>query len=256
MAAEDVERSTRTLYYQVGIGSGNGEAVGDHDIWRLPQADDAYGGSNPQYSYIRERPVFRAGAPGAPVSPNLAGRDAAAFALCFQVFARHPPRTRLALPAGRRAHLRTREHRPQGKLLTSFPSASTPRRNGATTSSWAPPSSRSRSLGADGLPGGSPHATPATTSNRPPTGRRLHLAVRLEGESLNLYDVSGLADYELVRAIPSRATPAGWRSAKRGCWATSPANSNAPRGSPAATRSASASPGPNPTPRPTDWGCR
>ena len=41
--------STQTLYYQVGIGDGNGcgSICGDHDIWRLPQADDTYGGSDP-----------------------------------------------------------------------------------------------------------------------------------------------------------------------------------------------------------------
>src|SRR6202035_2913759 len=78
--------STRTLYIQVGIGSGNNKTIGDHDIWRLPQADDTYGGSDPAYRYIRHRPVFRAGPPGSTVSPNLARRDAAAFALCFQVF--------------------------------------------------------------------------------------------------------------------------------------------------------------------------
>ena len=31
---------TRTFYYQVGIGTGNAKTAGDHDIWRLPQADD------------------------------------------------------------------------------------------------------------------------------------------------------------------------------------------------------------------------
>ena len=70
---------TKTLYYQVGIGEANGRFAGDHDIWRLPQADDTYGGSDPAYRYIRDRPVFRAGPPGSPISPNLAGRDAAAF---------------------------------------------------------------------------------------------------------------------------------------------------------------------------------
>src|SRR5438034_4841733 len=73
--------STKTLYYQVGIGEGNAKTIGDHDIWRLPQADDTFGGTDPLYRYIRNRPVFRAGPPGSPVSPNLAGRDAAAFAL-------------------------------------------------------------------------------------------------------------------------------------------------------------------------------
>ena len=38
---------TRTLYYQVGIGEGNDHTIGDHDIWRLPQADDHYDGTTP-----------------------------------------------------------------------------------------------------------------------------------------------------------------------------------------------------------------
>ena len=64
------ERS-RTLYYQVGTGEANSYYVADHDIWRLPQADDHYQGTNPHYVYIRHPPVFRA-RPGARISPNLA----------------------------------------------------------------------------------------------------------------------------------------------------------------------------------------
>ncbi len=78
--------STKTMYYQVGIGAGNAKTISDHDIWRLPQADDTYGGTSSLDRYIRNRPVFRAGAPGALISPNIAGRDAAAFAECYQVF--------------------------------------------------------------------------------------------------------------------------------------------------------------------------
>ena len=37
--------------------------------------------------YLKYRPVFRDSAPGSPVSPNLAGRLAASFALCSQIFA-------------------------------------------------------------------------------------------------------------------------------------------------------------------------
>src|SRR5207248_607621 len=83
--------STQTLYYQVGIGEGNAKTTGDHDIWRLPQADDTYGGTDPHDRYIRNRPVFRAGPPGSLISPNLAGRDAAALAEAYQVFKASDP---------------------------------------------------------------------------------------------------------------------------------------------------------------------
>lgn len=73
------------LYEQVGIGDGNGGSIlGDHDIWRLPQRDDGYRARS--LRYVAHRPVFSANTPGAPISPNLAGREAAAFALCAQVF--------------------------------------------------------------------------------------------------------------------------------------------------------------------------
>ena len=61
---------TSTLYYQVGIGSGNANTTGDHDIWRLPQDDDTFGGTDPRYRYIRNRPVFRAAPPGAADQPE------------------------------------------------------------------------------------------------------------------------------------------------------------------------------------------
>jgi hypothetical protein len=79
---------TGVLYMQVGIGDGNGSSVlGDHDLWRLPEADDALNAKpgDPKY-FLEHRPVFRANAPGEPVSPNLAGRVAASFALCYQLW--------------------------------------------------------------------------------------------------------------------------------------------------------------------------
>ena len=60
----------------MGTGEANSYYFADHDIWRLPQADDHYRGTNPHYVYIRHPPVFRARR-GATVSPNLAGGLAA-----------------------------------------------------------------------------------------------------------------------------------------------------------------------------------
>ena len=55
-------------------------------------------------------PVFRAGPPGAPVSPNLAGRDAAAFGALLPGVPAHASGSGRPLPALRRAHLRARRH--------------------------------------------------------------------------------------------------------------------------------------------------
>lgn len=76
---------TGTLYAQVGIGAGNDDVRTDHDIWRLPESDDELNvqPGDPDY-LIKHRPVFRANQPGAPISPNLAGRMAAVFALAAQ----------------------------------------------------------------------------------------------------------------------------------------------------------------------------
>ncbi|GAA0566455.1 glycoside hydrolase family 9 protein [Actinomadura livida] len=83
---------TGTLYAQVGTGIGGAGYLSDHDVWRLPESDDMrrVGRGDPEY-LLRYRPVFRAAAPGAPISPNLAGRVAAAFALAAQTHARDDP---------------------------------------------------------------------------------------------------------------------------------------------------------------------
>jgi hypothetical protein len=72
---------TKTFYYQVGIGTGNAKIVGDHDIWRLPQADDTFGGTDPAYRYIRNRPVFRAGR-SARTLPAATRRSSASATSC------------------------------------------------------------------------------------------------------------------------------------------------------------------------------
>jgi endoglucanase len=85
--------NSKTFYYQVGIGNGNSSTVSDHDIWRLPQADDTFQGCTSNFRYICHRPVFinTAGGAGAQISPNLAGRMAASQAECFQVFRASDP---------------------------------------------------------------------------------------------------------------------------------------------------------------------
>jgi endoglucanase len=192
---------TRTLYYQVGIGSGNDHTVGDHDIWRLTQADDTYGGSDPAFRYIRHRPVFRAGPPGSPVSPNLAGRGAAALALCAQVFAHSEP-------ALARRCLRAAEHlfgladtSPRGHLTTAIPFDFYPE------SSWRDDLELGATELALALAGRPPargleHRDPRFYLRQAARWARGYMdGANDAADTLNLYDVSGLADYDLVRAM-------------------------------------------------------
>jgi endoglucanase len=202
--------STRTLYYQVGIGEGNASTAGDHDIWRLPQEDDSYGGTNPLYRLIRHRPVFRAGPPGSPVSPNLAGRDAAAFALCFQVFAQSRPAlaSRCLLAAEHIFELANTD--PHGNLLTTVPFDFYPE------SEWRDDLELGASELAIALDSGAPlpddlpHTQGAYYLEQAAQWAGSYIAHNGdEGEGLNLYDVSGLAHFELVRALRQAGSQSG-----------------------------------------------
>jgi endoglucanase len=207
---------TRTLYYQVGIGDGNDKTVSDHDIWRLPQADDRYGGHSPLYRYIRHRPVFRAGPPGSPISPNLAGRDAAAFGLCFQVFTRRDHRLAVrCLRAGEHIFALADTH-PKGDLLTAIPFGFYPETEwrddlelGAVELADA--------LAGRGVPGGLPHRRAVYYLRQAARWARAYIAhSRRSSDTLNLYDVSGLAHYELIRAIGCFGDPRGLAVGTRG----------------------------------------
>lgn len=201
--------STQTLYYQVGIGEGNAKTVGDHDIWRLPQADDTYGGTDPLYRYIRNRPVFRAGPPGSPISPNLAGRDAAALAEAFQVFKASDPAfaARCLLAAEHIFDLANTA--PSGNLLTVIPFSFYPETEwrddlelGATELYYA--------VAGGGLPAGLPHTDPLFYLGRAAHWANAYITGPNDAaDTLNLYDVSGLAHYELYRAITQAGHPAG-----------------------------------------------
>ena len=105
--------SQKVLYMQVGIGNGNASNTiqGDYNFWFLPQQEDlldvAKGGNpGPTAYYVKYRPVFEAAPPGQKVSPDLAGRYAADFALGAQL-ARGS--NRQARPVARPLGLRRRE---------------------------------------------------------------------------------------------------------------------------------------------------
>ncbi|PYU00601.1 MAG: hypothetical protein DMG34_19250, partial [Acidobacteria bacterium] len=189
--------STKTFYYQVGIGDGNSQTVSDHDIWRLPQADDTYQSCSSRYRYICHRPVFinTAGGANASISPNLAGRMAAALAECYQVFKGSDPAyaDRCLLSAEHIFDLANTA--PSGNLLTVIPFSFYPESEwrddlelGATELYFA--------VQAGGLPAGLPHTDP--TFYLTAAARWANAYITGPGDAsdtLNLYDVSGLAHY-------------------------------------------------------------
>ncbi len=115
---------TKTLYIQVGIGSGNKQGTfrGDHDGWRLPQADDHDTAKLDRF--VSHRPVFEAAKPGRPISPNLVGRVSASFALAAQIDASsHPARARHELGTARQLYARADTASPPKPLVTALPHA-------------------------------------------------------------------------------------------------------------------------------------
>lgn len=200
---------TATLYYQVGIGSGISGSENDHSIWRLPEQDDSLGGTDSRYRYIRNRPVFMAGPAGSKISPNLAGRLAADFALGFMVY-------RASDLAYANRCLLMAEHiydladtSPGSELLTASPhdfyGESEWRDDmefGATELYLATHSQN--------LPEGLPHRDPALYLKAAAGWASAYLHSEKDaGHVLGLGDVGVLAHFELYRAIALAGNPGG-----------------------------------------------
>jgi len=210
--------SNKIFYYQVGIGNGNAQTVSDHDIWRLPQADDTYGGCTSNYRYICHRPVFVNPAAlnssgqiqvGASISPNLAGRMAAVLALCY-----HQYQTSNATYANQ--CLLSAEHifdlantAPSGNLLTVIPFSFYPE------TEWRD----DMELGAAELyfalqgcgtscPAG-PHPASYYLQQAAHWANAYITGPNDAADTLNLYDVSGLGHFELYRALSLAGNPGG-----------------------------------------------
>jgi endoglucanase len=211
--------NNKVLYYQVGIGNGNAQTVSDHDIWRLPQADDTYNGCTSQYRYICHRPVFinpaSLNASGqvqanALISPNLAGRVAADFALCY-----HAYRTSNTTYANQ--CLLSAEHifdlantAPSGNLLTVIPFSFYPESEWRDDLEWGAVELYFALQGATGLPTGLPHTDPNYYLQQAAHWANAYITGPNDAaDTLNLYDVTGLAHFELYRALTLAGNPNG-----------------------------------------------
>ena len=189
------------LYAQVGIGSGSDELgiYGDHDVWRLPEADDAADPAAGLADLLRLAPagLRRPTRPGSRISPNLAGRVAAAFALAAQVERRPRPGARPGATCARaaRAAGRRQDHARRRRWCRS------------TRSSYYPESVVGRRHGARRGRGGPGGPAAARSRSRRPGWRRPSTGPgptwpSTDHDSLNLYDTSALAHAELAASWP------------------------------------------------------
>jgi endoglucanase len=251
---------TQTLYYQVDnsqdwdyYGEGNPTSaagncggtyatpyclITEYDIWTLPQAADDFaqpGDPRPCYIYttfyICNRPVFVAGPAGSPISPNLAGRMTADFALCYQlnrssdrslanqclknaehIFALADTSYSDPAPAEYGGSCAT-------CLLTIAPFDGYPENVweddmelGATELYFALQAANKD------LPAGLPHTNPLDYLQQAAQFAKNYIKNIYNpgyADTLNLYDVSGLAHFELYRALEMAGNPSGLAVSQR-----------------------------------------
>jgi endoglucanase len=251
---------TQTLYYQVdnsqdwdyyGEGdpaSSTGNCGGtyatpyclitEYDIWTLPQAADNYqqpGDPEPcdPYTtfYICYRAVYIAGPAGSPISPNLAGRLSADFALCSQLNRETNPTLanrclKNAEDIFALANISYPDPAPTvgsgscaNCLLTIAPFDGYPENVwdddmglGATELYFALQSAQQsgqQSMSGN-LPDALPHTDPTYYLAQAAQFAKNYITKVYDagfGDTLNLYDVSGLAHFELYRALKLAGSP-------------------------------------------------
>jgi endoglucanase len=200
----------KVLYMQVGIGNGNASNTiqGDYNFWFLPQQEDmldvAKGGNpGPTAYYVKYRPVFEAAPPGQKVSPDLAGRYAADFALGAQLGRGGSARHDLALARSVFADAKTTN---VGQLVTAYPNDYYPGTEWKSDMFWG---ATEIALADErlGVPRAQLRADLATAA----TWARAYIAQGhpAGSDTLNLYDTGAIAESELVQAMrDAHTTPA------------------------------------------------
>jgi hypothetical protein len=192
----------KVLYAQVGIGNGNASNTiqGDYNFWFLPQQEDRMdvspgGNPGPTAYYVKYRPVFEAAPPGKPVSPDLAGRFAADFALGAQLSAGTDPEQAqhlLSLARGVYAMAKTTN---VGQLVTAFPHDYYPGTQWKSDMAWGA-AEIALADEATGAPAAQLDADLAAAA-------RWATAYIAQGHSdtFNLYDTGAVAEAELLQAM-------------------------------------------------------
>jgi endoglucanase len=190
----------KVLYAQVGIGTGNaGNTIqGDYNFWFLPQAEDRMKvgpGTNPGPSayYVKYRPVFPAGPAGQQVSPNLAGRYAADFALGAQLAGDSAQAAHLlSLARSVYADAKTTN---VGQLVTAFPHDFYPATQWKSDMAWGA-AEIALADEATGAPTGQVRADLGVAAR----WARAYIA-QGHSDTFNLYDTGAVAEAELIQAM-------------------------------------------------------
>jgi endoglucanase len=212
--------NTKTLYYQVDNSqdwNNFPNLISEYDVWSLPQAADNYDGCDPNSTiFICNRPVFIAAPAGSKISPNLAGRLVASFAEYYQL-------NRTTNPVVANQALKNAEDifaladtslpDPYFPLLTIAPFDGygetvwgDDMELGATELYFALKSAGPRK----NLPAGLPVTDPLDYLRSAALLAKNYIQdISETGNSgtLNLYDVSGLAHFELYRALGLAGKP-------------------------------------------------
>jgi endoglucanase len=208
--------------------------ITEYDIWTLPQeADNFQQAGDPKPCdpfttfYICNRPVYVAQPPRASVSPNLAGRLAAGFAVCYQLNRKQDPAlANRCLKEAEEVYARADTHYADPApsvgsgscpscLLTIAPFDGYPEtvwdddmELGASELYLALRSAQDET----NLPSGLLNTDPTVYLEQAARFARNYITNIYEPgftDTLNLYDVSGLAHYELYRAIKEAGDPEG-----------------------------------------------
>jgi hypothetical protein len=192
----------KVLYAQVGIGTGNASNTiqGDYNFWFLPQQEDRMnvkpgGNPGPSAYYVKYRPVFPAAPPGQKVSPNLAGRFAADFALGAQLAASSDPASAahlLSLARGVYAMAKTTN---VGQLVTVFPHDFYPATQWKSDMLWG-----AAEIALADEAAGAPAVRVRADLAAAARWARAYIA-QGHDDTFNLYDTGAVAEAELIQAM-------------------------------------------------------
>ncbi|HEY1625498.1 MAG TPA: glycoside hydrolase family 9 protein [Streptosporangiaceae bacterium] len=212
----------KVMYIQVGIGNGSaaskgypdGKIQGDYNFWFQPQAEDAMnltkgGNPGPTAYYVKYRPVFEAAPPGQKVSPDLAGRFAADFALGAQLAAKTGDQAGeqqlMSLARGVYADAKTTN---VGQILTTYPDDYYPGTQWKSDMLWGAAEIALADEAAD-APAAQLQADLQTAAYWAKQYAAQHSAGQghpADGDTFNLYDDGAVGEAELLQAMKNAST--------------------------------------------------